>query len=87
LTFDVLLDTPIIYFRSDATGYSLHFSDGPKWDNSGRFSLVTPMGTGGERDDKKLFYIRGRFVDSKQIEFYLISPEDGLQGPFKAIHQ
>jgi hypothetical protein len=83
--FDVLLGTPVLYFRPTNTGESIRFTDGMKWDASGRFSLATPEGNGGEPDDRKLYYIRGHFLDGGQMEFYMISPITGMEGPLKAV--
>jgi hypothetical protein len=84
LVFDIVADTPVAYFRPKDTGQSFHFTDGPKWDGTGAFSTVTAEGNGGEPDDKKLFYLRGRFIDERQIEFYMVSPAKGIEGPLRA---
>ena len=84
LTFDVLDGTPVVYLFIKRAGVSLHLTDGPMWSEDGLFSLVTPLGNGGEPDTKRMFYIRGRFLDEKHIEFYFISPLEGFEGPFTA---
>lgn len=81
--FDVLGDTPVIYLRPDSGSGTLHFLDGPKWDGTGIFTSATPEGNGGEPDDKKLFVIRGHFVDGGQLEYYMVSPVK-IEGPLRA---
>jgi hypothetical protein len=84
LIFDILAGTPIVYLRDSMTGTSWRFTDGAAWDGTGTFSLSVPQGNGGEPDDRKLFYVRGRFLNDKTIEFYLVSPARGLDGPLLA---
>jgi hypothetical protein len=82
--FDVLDGTPVISLVRTGVGTTNHFTDGPPWDETGVFSSSTAEGNGGEPDDKKMFSIRGHFLDETHLEFYLITPMDGLKGPFKA---
>lgn len=84
LLFDVLSGTPVVSLVDSKSDSAIHFTDGPLWDGSGLLSIATPEGNGGEPDDKKLFYIRGHFLDADHLDFYLISPAKGLEGPLRA---
>jgi hypothetical protein len=84
LVFDILADTPVIGVISRNSSTDLHFTVGPTWTADGVFESVTAEGNGGEPDDRKMNYIRGRFLDQNHIEFYLISSHQGLQGPLEA---
>jgi len=83
--FDILAGTPIITVTNRLHRIGFHLTVGPVWDESGVISLASPEGNGGEPDDKKLFYIRGHFLDEKHLEFYLLSPANGVEGPLLAI--
>lgn len=85
LVFDVLLGTPVIFYVFEETKSPWRFIDGAEWDESGVFSLGVPQGNGGEPDDKKFVYIRGRFLNQRELEYYLVSPALGLQGPMRAV--
>lgn len=82
VTFDILANTPVVSIAaSDAI---LRLDDGLAWDGSGVFSIATPEGNGGEADDRYLNFMRGHFVDPDTMEFILVVPSVGLQGPFSA---
>jgi hypothetical protein len=85
LVFDILLGTPVVSLAGTYSHIVNHFTDGPLWDeNTGLISIMTAEGNGGEPDDKKLYYMRGRALDANRIEYYVISPVKGLRGPFHA---
>jgi hypothetical protein len=86
LIMDVLGGVPVIYFRPEkGGGLPLHLLDGPAWDGTGVFYSVTPEGNAGEPDDQKLYHIRGTVVSAREIEFYLVSPAYGMEGPLTAL--
>jgi hypothetical protein len=87
LIFDVILGTPVISLVSRDEDVHFHFTDGPAMSSDGLFESMTAEGNGGESDDRKLDYIRGRFVDEKHIQFYFVTPDTGLEGPFEAVRK
>lgn len=82
MIFNNLAGTPVISIVDVGYRFVTHYTEGPLWDGSGVFSSATSEGNGGEPDDHKLSYVRGAFSDLDHVQFYIINPVIGLQGPY-----
>lgn len=85
LLADLVFDTPMISLIFGDSP-AIHLVDGPQWDGSGLISSTAPSGD-GEADGRKLFYFRGLVNDENSLDFYLVTPNEGLKGPFHATRE
>ncbi len=85
IVFDVLAGTPVVTLLDSARATSIHLTQGATWNNDGLISIATAEGNGGEADDFVFYYLRGSFLTPDLMEFYLVIPALGLNGPFRAI--
>lgn len=85
LTLDLSIfdNVPYLSLRIQATGAAQHMVWGPAWDeNTG---LISSAGVAGDMTAgaTPLFYIRGRMLNGRQIQFYIVN-SNGVYGPYVA---